>query len=75
MPAHWGFSDMAKTAKKKPGRPRLPGSAGASAVIAIRLDDKTLGRLSKWIAKQDDKPKQSEAARRLLDLALTASGY
>lgn len=67
---------MAKTAKKRRGRPSLSSAGSAdSKMVGIVMAGDMRKRLKRWAAAQDDKPKQSEAARRLLDLALTAAGY
>jgi hypothetical protein len=67
---------MAKSVKKRRGRPSL-SEAGSkdSKMIGIVTTGDLRKRIAKWAAKQSDKPTQSEAARRLLNLALTSAGY
>ena len=67
---------MAKTAKKRPGRPRLSTSGkGESRTLTLRPGNELLGRLDKWRKAQSAKPTQSEAARQLMASALTAAGF
>lgn len=67
---------MAKTAKKRPGRPSLSAAGRSdSKMMGVVTTGEMRKRIKRWAAAQADKPKQSEAARRLLDLALTAAGH
>lgn len=67
---------MAKTAKKRPGRPRLSTSGkGESRTLTLRPGNELLGRLDKWRKAQPGKPNQSESARQLMAAALTAAGF
>ena len=43
--------------------------------MGIRMSDDLRKRLKRWSAAQKDKPTASEATRRLLVLALTATGF
>ena len=67
---------MAKTAKKKPGRPRLSiKGRGASEILAVRLGDDLWDRLDRWRKAQPEKLSRAEAVRRLMEAAITVSGY
>jgi hypothetical protein len=67
---------MAKTAKKKPGRPRLSTKGrGASEILAVRLGDDLWERLDRWRKAQPEKLSRAEAVRRLMEAAITVSGY
>ena len=62
---------MAKTAKKKPGRPRLSTKGrGAPEILEVRLGDDLRERLDRWRKAQSEKLSRSEAARRLIRAAL-----
>jgi hypothetical protein len=62
---------MAKTAKKKPGRPRLSTKGrGASKILGVRLGADLRKQLDRWRKAQSEKLSRSEAARRLMEAAL-----
>jgi len=62
--------------KKRPGRPKLSTKQrGAAQIIGLRLTTELRDRLLKWARAQQDKPGQSEAVRRLLEVALKGAGY
>jgi hypothetical protein len=56
------------TVIQKRGRP----ATGKTPMIALRATDEFRGSVEKWAAKQSDKPKLSEAIRRLVELGLKA---
>jgi hypothetical protein len=67
---------VAKT--KKParrGRPRLTGAAAPEKMLGIRASKGLIERLDSWRKVQGDKPRQSEAVRRLIEMALSAAGH
>jgi hypothetical protein len=67
---------VAKT--KKParrGRPRLIGAAAPEKMLGIRASKGLIERLDSWRKVQGDKPTQSEAVRRLIEIALSAAGH
>ena len=67
---------MAKTAKKKPGRPRLSTKGrGASKILGVRLGADLRKQLDRWRKAQPEKLSRAEAVRRLMDAAITVSGY
>jgi hypothetical protein len=53
-------------ATKKRGRP----ATGMSPVMPMRAPKELIVRVDDWAQKQPDKPSRSEAARRLIELAL-----
>ena len=55
--------------KKKRGRP----ATGKDPQVVLRMPAKMRGDIVKWGQKQPDKPLFSEAARRLIELALEVS--
>ena len=55
--------------KRSPGRPRT----GQDPVTAIRLSPELRATVDKWAGHQPDKPKRSEAIRRLVELGLAAA--
>jgi hypothetical protein len=60
---------------RKPGRPKLTGSSAPEKMLGIRASKGLVRRLDKWRSAQGDKLTQSEAARRLMEAALTVAGY
>jgi hypothetical protein len=53
-------------ATKKRGRP----ATGMDPVLPMRAPKELIARVDDWAQKQPDKPSRSEAARRLIELAL-----
>jgi hypothetical protein len=67
---------MAKTAKKRPGRPRLSiKGRDASKILGVRLGHDLWERLDRWRKAQPERLNRSEAARRLMEAAIMVSGY
>lgn len=44
-------------------------------MIGVRLGTELGERLARWAKAQHDKPGQSQAVRRLLEIALRSAGY
>jgi len=60
-------------ATKNPiGRPRKQG--GVHPVSAVRLPPEIAEAVDHWAGKQGDKPRRSEAIRRLVEIGLKAKG-
>ena len=59
---------MAKAAKKR-GRGRPP-STGIGKMYGLRMHPPLVKRVLAWATKQEDKPKMSEAMRRLIERGL-----
>lgn len=57
--------------KGRMGRPKKKG--GISPVTAVRLAPAVLADVVVWTARQNDRPRRSEAIRRLVELGLTVS--
>ena len=55
------------SAKQKRGRP----PTGVTPMMAFRADPSLRATIEKWAKQQHDKPKLSEATRRLVELGLT----
>jgi hypothetical protein len=61
---------MSKPVKlKRRGRP----ATGRDPILGLRPPNELRGRIDAWAAKQADKPRRSEAIRRLVELGLAAS--
>jgi hypothetical protein len=67
---------VAKAKKpKRRGRPRLTGAAAPEKMLGVRASRGLIERLDSWRSAQGDKPTQSEAVRRLIEIALSAAGH
>src|SRR3977135_3473220 len=60
---------MRERLRKKRGRP----ATGRSSVMGVRLAPELRANVDKWAAEQPDKPSQTEAIRRLVELGLAGS--
>ena len=55
--------------RKRIGRP----PTGITPMVRVRVSDELRGRIERWVARQDDTPRLSEAVRRLVEIGLGRS--
>jgi hypothetical protein len=60
-----------KVKQKKRGRGRP--ATGKNPIMAVRATSKLRAAIDDWAEHQQDKPKRSEAVRRLVELGLAAA--